>query len=114
MKKASNQYVTVTRTDYDTFTYQHSSDKVPIKFELQTIFRAAQASIEAMDRANEAISFFRDSLARYADTGKKLDEYGIRGASAICWALTDMFTLEHEGFYKEFTIIQLLAAGEVK
>ena len=98
--------VTVTRNG-DQFTYRHKLDKEPTDVSLRNVFQAANRNLDVIDRASSALHFLAESLEMLANHGfgKGLDEYKIRGLSALCDVISDSLVLDYEDRRDETSII---------
>jgi len=103
-----NTSVTVTRKD-DSFTYKHVVEKEPRIITLEEVFQAADQIIKESDRATTALKFLERSLKSLANNGKGLDEYGVRGISALCGMISEALVACNDEVLVEASIIEEMA-----
>jgi len=102
---------TVTRNQAeDTFTYQHQLDKEPTTTTMKRVFQTGARLIELHDKTEAALFFLMNALEAHANTGEPLDEYGVRGLSALCGCVSDSIASATVDYSVESRIIKEMAA----
>ena len=104
----ANPNATITRTG-DNFTCRHVSKNEAETVSLRSVFVSASHIIGVSDRTTLALSFLSRSLETLADTGRDLDEYGVRGIAAICDIIADFQIATSDNHRVEASIIDEMA-----
>ncbi len=108
-----NKFVQITKTG-ENFTYQHTAKDEKQHVSMDAIFKTSDRALKGLDRAHAAMTFLRDCFEARAESGESMDEYGQKGAAAVCCAISDMIRAETENTFKETMVIKALVAGEVQ
>jgi hypothetical protein len=106
----ANPYATVTR-DGDNFTYQHETDKEPMKLNFNSILSAAHTMGNTLDRNVSALAFMSEMITKHVDNNGDMDEGLCRGIAAICDCMNEATFHMQEVYRTEISTINKLVEG---